>query len=156
MTMTYAPPHRRAPQGGLPDPVREAAFYDGVAVKRGLAWVVDVVLISILTAILVPLTAFTALFFLAGLWGVVSFLYRWATIATGSATWGMRLMAIELRERDGGRLSGGTALAHTIGYTVSLLVAPLQLISVLLMVLRGQGQGLTDLILGTAMVNRRM
>ncbi len=64
------------------------------------------------------------------------------------------MMSIELREADGLRLSGGTALVHTLGYTVSVAMAPLQLISVIIMVAMGRGQGLTDLILGTAMINR--
>jgi uncharacterized RDD family membrane protein YckC len=59
-----------------------------------------------------------------------------------------------LREQDGLRLSGGTALLHTIGYTVSVAMAPLQLISVILMIVSGRGQGLSDMILGTAAINR--
>jgi uncharacterized RDD family membrane protein YckC len=139
---------------GLPDPVREGHFYAGVAMKRLLAWVADAVLILVLCLIVVPFTAFTALFFFPFLWLVVSFFYRWATLAGGSATWGMRLMAIEIREQDGHRLTGTTAFLHTLGYTVSVAVAPLQLISVILMLVLGRGQGLTDMILGTAAINR--
>jgi uncharacterized RDD family membrane protein YckC len=66
----------------------------------------------------------------------------------------MRLMAIELREADGMRLSGGTAFLHTLGYSLSIAILPLQFVSVIAMVALGRGQGLTDLILGTAMINR--
>jgi hypothetical protein len=66
--------------------------------------VFDFAIIAVLTAIVVPFTFFTGLFFLPVLFLFVGFLYRWATIATGSATWGMRLAAIELRAADGGRL----------------------------------------------------
>ncbi len=142
----------RAP--GLPDPATEPQFYAGVTAKRLFAWVIDAVIVALICAVIVPFTAFTALFFLPVLWLVVGFLYRWATIAGGSATWGMRMMSIELREADGLRLSGGTALVHTLGYTVSVAMAPLQLISVIIMVAMGRGQGLTDLVLGTAMINR--
>ena len=48
---------------GLPDPMTEAAFYDGVAVKRALAFLVDAALILGLGLIVLPFTAFTALFF---------------------------------------------------------------------------------------------
>ena len=139
---------------GLPDPVAEPQFYAGVNTKRLIAWLFDAVMIALLCALIVPFTAFTAVFFFPLLWIVTGFLYRWATLAGGSATWGMRLMSIELREADGLRLSGGMAFVHTLGYSVSVAVAPLQLISVLAMIALGRGQGLTDLILGTAMINR--
>jgi uncharacterized RDD family membrane protein YckC len=149
-----ARPYPRSTAPGLPDPVREAAFYDGVALKRLLAWVVDMILIALASVLIVPFTAFTALFFFPFLMLVVGFLYRWATLSAGSATWGMRLFAIELREADGLRLSPQTAFLHTLGYSVSVAVAPLQLVSAILMVALGRGQGLTDLILGTAAINR--
>jgi uncharacterized RDD family membrane protein YckC len=140
----------------LPDPDRDPAFYDGVNPRRALAWLIDVVLIALISALIVPFTAFAALFFFPFLMLVAGFLYRWATLAAGSATWGMRMMAIELRERDGGRLSGGTAFWHTLGYSLSVAVFPAQLISCLLMLLLGRGQGLTDALLGTAMINRML
>lgn len=149
MTARYAPT-----SPGLPDPVTEPQFYAGVTTKRLLAWVFDALFIAVLCLLALPFTAFTAIFFFPILWLVVGFLYRWATIAGGSATWGMRLMSIELREADGLRLSGGTALVHTLGYSVSVAMAPLQLISVIVMIALGRGQGLTDLVLGTAMINR--
>lgn len=148
-TATYSPRDI-----GLPDPVREPHFYAGVTMKRALAWVIDSVLILALSLVILPFTAFTAIFFFPLFWLVVGFLYRWATLASRSATWGMRLMAIELREQDGLRLSGSTALLHTAGYTFSVAMAPLQLISVILMIVTARGQGLTDMILGTAAINR--
>jgi len=139
---------------GLPDPVSEPQFYSGVNAKRLVAWLFDAVFITLICLLLVPFTAFTAVFFFPLLWLVTGFFYRWTTLAGGSATWGMRMMSIELREADGLRLSGGTALVHTLSYSLSVAVAPLQLISVIIMVALGRGQGLTDLILGTAMINR--
>ena len=138
----------------LPDPIEQSEFYAGLRTKRLLAWIVDVVLIAALSLLFVPFTAFTAVFFFPAFMLVVGFLYRWFTIAGSSATWGMRLMGICLRDHDGQPLSSGTALAHTAGYTVSVLVAPLQLISVLLMGVTARRQGLSDHLLGTAMINR--
>jgi uncharacterized RDD family membrane protein YckC len=139
---------------GLPDPAREPGFYEGVTAKRGLAWVVDAAITFGLCLLALPFTAFTALFWWPLLWLMVGFLYRWATLATGSATWGMRLMAVTIRDRNGDRLDPATAFAHVLGYTVSMALFPLQLVSVALMVALGRGQGLTDLVLGTAVINR--
>ena len=138
----------------LPNPDTAPAFYRGVPAKRLLAWVVDVTLIAILCLLVLPFTAFTGIFFFPFLMLVVGFLYRWFTIANHSSTWGMRLMAIELRDMDGGRLSSGAAFLHTAGYTFSVITAPLQLISMGAMLLTPRGQGLSDLVLGTTAINK--
>ncbi len=138
----------------LPDPYRHPEFYDSVNRKRLLAWIADVTLVVFLTLITTLLTAFTAIFYFPVLMVMIGFLYRWSTLAGGSATWGMRLMAIQLRENDGARLSGNTALLHTLGYYISMAIAPLQLISVILMVVNRRKQGLSDAVLGTAALNR--
>ncbi|SDY01521.1 RDD family protein [Citreimonas salinaria] len=139
----------------LPDPVAQPEFYDGVAVKRGIAWAIDVTVIALMVVPAVVLTAFVGLFFLPFLYAAISFVYRVLTIAGGSATWGMRLMAIELRDTAGRRLDLGQAFLHTLGYTVSWAFAPLQLISVILMLATERGQGLSDHVMGTAALNRR-
>ncbi len=138
----------------LPAPETNPELYADTVSKRFIAWVIDIILISIVTAMIVPFTAFTALFFLPLLYAAISFLYRWWSLAAGSATPGMRLASIELRQRDGGKLDTGTALLHTAGYFVSLAIVPLQLVSIALMLMSGRGQGLTDHILGTAAINR--
>jgi len=85
---------------------------------------------------------------------VIGFFYRWFTIANRSATWGMRMMSIELRDAAGHRLDSGTAFWHTAGYTFSVVTAPLQLVSIVMMALTARGQGLSDTVLGTVMLNR--
>ncbi|MBT8456176.1 MAG: RDD family protein [Rhodobacteraceae bacterium] len=142
------------PLWGLPDPDIDADLYADIPTKRFIAWVVDVILISLLTAVLVPFTLFTALFYLPFLYMVISFLYRWVSIARNSATPGMRFMSIELRNRMGEPLDGGLAALHTLGYFVSVAVFPLQLVSVALMLISARRQGLTDHILGTAVLNK--
>lgn len=139
----------------LPDPVAQPEFYDGVALKRGIAWVVDVTIVALLVVPVVVLTAFIGLFFLPFLYAAINFAYRVLTIAGGSATWGMRLMAIELRGAAGRRLDFGQAFLHTLGYTVSWAFAPLQVISVILMLATERGQGLSDHVMGTTALNRR-
>ena len=139
---------------GLPDPVTKPQFYTGVLAKRAAAWVFDVVLVGILCVIIVPFSVFTALLFFPFLMLVVGFIYRWFTIASKSSTWGMRLMGIELRDHDGLRLDSQSALMHTAGYSFSMAMAPLQLVSVLMMLLSDRKQGLTDHLLGTTAINK--
>lgn len=139
----------------LADPDTQPQFYRDVAGKRFMAWIVDTIIIAIICALILPFTAFLALFFWLGLYAIVGFMYRTITLALGSSTWGMRLMAIEIRDTTGARLDLGQAFMHTLGYTVSWAVAPLQLISIVLMATSNRGQGLTDLVMGSAALNRR-
>lgn len=142
--MTYA----------LPDPDRHADFYRGVTVKRGLAWVIDAIATTAITALIVPFTAFTALFFLPFLFLAVNFVYRAASLANTSGTPGMWLTGIEFRRMDGDRLDTGTAIAHTMGTMVTWAFLLPQIASVLLMLFGPRGQGLSDLVLGTAAIKR--
>ncbi len=139
---------------GLPDPDAAPGFYDGVPAKRLLAWIVDSALILVITLVAVPFTGFTALFFFPLLWLAVGFVYRVATLARGSATPGMRLLGIEFRDRSGRRLDLAHAVLHTLGYTLSISTVLVQAWSVVLMLTGSRRQGLTDLILGTAAINR--
>lgn len=138
-----------------PDPQTQPDFYKDVPLKRFMAWGVDAVLTFLACLVILPFTAFTGLFFFPLLFLVVGFVYRMITIANGSATWGMRLFAIELRTSQGTQLDMGGAFTHTLGYTVSWGMAPLQLISMVMMATTERGQGLSDHVLGTVMVNRR-
>lgn len=140
----------------LPDPMVQPEFYDSVTIKRGLAWVIDAALILALVIPIVVMTLFLALWFLPLLFLVVGFIYRVATITNRSATWGMRLMSIEFRDSRGEHFDFSQAFMHTLGYTVSMSVFPLQLISIAMMFLTERGQGLTDMLLGTVALNRRM
>lgn len=138
----------------LPDPDYQADFYVGVTVKRGIAWALDTVLTVILTALILPFTAFTGFFFLPLLFLVVNFLYRWVSLSRASATPGMQMVAMEFRRGDGGYFDPATAFLHTTGYLLSMAFVVPQLLSVALMILGARGQGLTDLVLGSAAINR--
>ena len=139
----------------LPDPVAQPEFYDSVTSKRFLAWVIDTILVGILVVPVVFFTLGIALFFLPVVWLAISFVYRWITLANGSATWGMRAMAIELRDAYGQRLDTGLAFLHTLGYALSISTAIVQVGSIVLMLTTERRQGLSDLVLGTVMLNRR-
>ncbi|HGG04963.1 MAG TPA: RDD family protein [Aliiroseovarius sp.] len=139
---------------GLPDPDLQGEFYADIPVKRGVAWILDTVFIVAVTLLVVLLTVGIGFFFFGFILLVVGFIYRSVTIANKSSTWGMRLVAIELRNHRGERLDTGTALLHTLGYTLSMSFVFPQLLSIILMMTGARAQGLTDMILGTAAINR--
>ena len=63
--MSYAESEPARPQRwGLPSPEVYPEFYADIPAKRLFAFVVDAVLIGLITLLIVPFTAFTALFFL--------------------------------------------------------------------------------------------
>lgn len=146
--------HGRQAYWGLPDPDTQSEFYQDVVIKRLLAWVIDVVLI-VAMCILVSLLTFGIGFFLWGLiYLAVGFVYRVTTLTSKSATLGMRLTAIELRNHRGERFDRGTSALHTIAYYISMSTFVLQMISIVMMFTTPRGQGLGDMVLGTAAVNR--
>lgn len=139
----------------LPDPDRQPEFYSSVPLKRLLAWIIDTFLVLLMCIVAVFLTFFVGAFLFGILWIVLSFCYRVVTIANGSATWGMRFVGIEFRTADGNRFDLPMALAHTTGYTVSIALPILQVISIVMMLTGARGQGLTDAFLGTVALNKR-
>lgn len=139
---------------GLPDPDRHGEYYADIPVKRAIAWFVDALIIFGFTLLVLPFTAFTGLFFFPVLWLFVSFIYRVITITSGSATFGMRLMSVELRTWRGERFGFGEAILHTGLYTLCFSFLLPQIISMVMMLTTARAQGLHDLALGTAAVNR--
>ena len=140
----------------LPDPDYYPQFYQSVTGKRLLAWVVDSVLILLLSLAFVLVTAFVGLLIWPLLYLVIGFAYRVVTLANGSATLGMRFVGIELRILSGQRLDMGLSVIHTAGYSVSMAIPVLQVVSIVMMLTSARGQGLTDALLGTACLNRRV
>lgn len=141
------------PLAGLPDPEAQPEFYEDTPVKRAIAWVIDTALVWGLWVVLTILTLGVAVWLLP-LFALVDFLYRAVTIGRGSATWGMRAMSIELRDRRGEPLDFGQAVLHTSGYMVSMVTLPVQIASAAMMLATARRQGLTDYVMGTAAVNR--
>lgn len=143
---------------GLPDPDAHPEIYDDTPTKRLVAWLVDVAVTGALFVVTLPVTLVLivgSLFTLTPvIWVTLSLAYRTATLSRGSATWGMRLMSIELRTHDGSRLDVGTTFAHTLLYLAAFAVFPLQVLSGAAMIGTPRRQGLGDLMLGTAAVNR--
>lgn len=142
------------PAWGLPDPESQPGFYDSTPSKRFFAFIVDLVLIVILSALVVPLTAFIGIFFFPFIVAVVSFAYRVVTIANNSATPGMMLMGIEFRTSKGEKFDLGMALIHTGLFTTWGMFFLPQVISVVLMLTTARKQSLSDIILGSAAINK--
>lgn len=139
----------------IPDPQAQPEFYADIPTKRLVAWVVDTLLILALCVVVLPFTAFTGIFFFPLLMLMVGFVYRATTIARGSATLGMRLMAIELRTLSGQRFDLPMAVMHTAIYTGCFVFPLLQLLSCVMMLTTARAQGLGDHMLGTVALNRR-
>ena len=139
----------------LPHPETQPEFFEDVVSKRLMAWIVDVVLISAMTAVLTVFSLFTALFVLPLVFALVGFIYRWIGLTRHSATVGMRLMSVEFRKADGEDFDSSTAFLHTAGYYASVAVFPAQLVSIVMMLMSERRQGLTDTVLGTALLNMR-
>lgn len=154
MAYSHSPYDRFSDGPGLPDPERHAALYADVPAKRLGAWIIDSLAILAITIVAIPFTAFTALFFLPLLWMIVGLIYRIWSLSSRSATPGMRMMNIELRNGHGMPLTAGEAAAHTVLYSVCMAMFLPMLVSIGLMLGSARGQGLPDHALGTAAINR--
>lgn len=138
----------------LPDPDRQAEFYTSIPAKRLFAWIADVILVTILTFLVGVFTLGIGWLLFPIFYAVIDFTYRWLTLRSGSATLGMRLMSVEIRNGAGQRLDSGEAALHTLAYMVCAAFALPQLISILMIAIGPRKQGLHDLFLGTAAINR--
>lgn len=139
--------------GGLPDPEADRQFYDGVPARRLFAFVIDIVLVWGITLAIGVLTLGIGFLMLGFVLAVVDFIYRVTTISNRSATWGMRLVGIELRAQNGRRFDLVQAVGHTILFYIALAFTPLQLVSVILMAGSAMGRGLHDIPFGSTMIN---
>lgn len=145
----------------IPCPHDDAQFYEGVAIRRLVAFLIDVC-ISALIMTAIAVVGFVAGFLTFGLGWIVAFLlfvsadflYRWMTISAGSATWGMVICGIELRDRRGERLDPGQALVHTAAYYISVALGVPILLNLLIMIVSPHRRLIHDFVLGTVMINR--
>ena len=146
------------PMPGLPDPDRDAQFYEGVPMRRFAAWLVDVVVVLLIGVPLALLFGLVTLGFGLALFPVIvggtGVLYRILTLASGSATWGMRFTGLEFRRHDGTRFDLVFAVLHTLITAVSLGVFVLQLVSCGTILWTRYRQSIADIILGTTAINR--
>jgi len=138
----------------LPDPVKDAQFYAGVPFKRLIAWIIDFGIIILLTLAAVIGSLGLGAFIYPVIMLCINLAYRIFTLQMYSATLGMRLAGIEIRNAQGNKLTLKEALWHTGLYTVIFLFIFGMVISVVMMLLSHRGQGLHDYLLGTTAINR--
>lgn len=143
------------PDWHLPDPHSQPGFYADVPLKRLLAFVIDTVLLLVVALFAVILSLGLATLFVVPAWWLLNLAYRTVTLANGSATLGMRLVAIEFRTARGRLFDSQDAFWHSLGFMLSFTFFPLQLVSMVLMATSDRAQGLTDRIMGTVAINRR-
>jgi uncharacterized RDD family membrane protein YckC len=144
------------------DPYARPDLFEGVLTRRVFAFLIDVVVISIPIVLAVIFIAVFgvvtlglgwALFWLVSpatvIWPVVY--YGMSLGGPHSATWGMRMMGVQMRTFSGqpGYFLLGAAHAVLFWASISLLT-PLVVIVALL---NGRRQLLHDLVLGTVVVN---
>lgn len=140
--------------GGPPDPDTDPQFYHGVPAKRLLAFAIDVIAVWGVVIFLSLLTLGIGFLLFAPMIVIVDAIYRVATISNKSATPGMRIMGIELRDAQGERFNFVHAVAHTVMFYVATAFVIVQLVSVLLMAGSHYGRGVHDLPIGATMINR--
>jgi uncharacterized RDD family membrane protein YckC len=138
----------------LPDPELQPEFYGDVPLKRALAWGIDVVVTLALTLVGLVLTLFVSVFFLPVLFGAVSIAYRTLMLARYGATLGMMVTALKWRGLDGRAPDPVTAFIYAAMHTGLWTVFPLQIASVVMILLTPYRQGLHDMVLGTTMLHR--
>jgi uncharacterized RDD family membrane protein YckC len=142
---------------GLPDPDIDSSFYDGVPARRFAAWVVDFIIVAAMSVVVIPVFGILTLglgFFAAPVvFATLSFIYRTATLTSRSATWGMRLMGLEVRTAGGARVDFGIALAHVGLYTLSLFLTVPLAFSALTVLATRYRQTLHDIVLRTTVIN---
>ncbi len=143
---------------GLPDPQTDAEFYEGVPLKRLIAWLIDAVIIIALavgaTLVAGVLTLGIAFFFAGFLFMATSFIYRVGFISAKSATPGMIVMGIEFRTMSGHKFEFRDAFIHTALYTVAVMSFFGQIISMVTISATEFGRGLPDFVLGSTAINR--
>ncbi len=140
----------------LPDPKLDSQFYAAVPFKRLFAWVIDAVIIFAICIGLVVVTVGIGAFIFPLLAFITNVIYRIYCLTKWSATLGMRVMGIEIRNMQGNRDDQHEASYHTalyIFFTLTGLGIPA---CALAMLITERGQGLHDMMLGTTAINRTL
>ena len=145
----------------IPDPDRDTQFYEGVILRRFFAFWVDLLVIAMIVAVAAALgLLFTAVTLGVGLvlalpaFTFAGFIYRWLMLSQRSATLGMLLTGIEVRDQNGERLSAPLAFLHTLGFAVTLYFFPLMVIGWIIMIASPHRRLIHDLILSTVVINK--
>jgi uncharacterized RDD family membrane protein YckC len=139
---------------GLPDPEADQQFYTGVPFKRFLAWIIDFSIIMLIAAAGVIATFGLGAFMFPLMLLCINLGYRIFTLSRNSATLGMIITGIEIRNHRGDKLNITEAAWHTCIYTVVMIFFFGLIITAIMMLVNKRGQGLHDYFLGTTAINR--
>ena len=140
------------------DPLLYPEFYDGIIFKRVIAYVIDVIVISMLLGIVfvgLGILGFITFGATWGIMGIVLFLIPFAyhTLLIGgpqSSTIGMRIMDLEVRRWVGGRPDYVQAAVQTIMFYGSIALTAWLIL--LVAFFGGAGRCLHDYFSGTVVV----
>lgn len=144
----------------LPDPVSNPELFDGLLVRRGVAYLVDLAIIGVIAfaiaivgLVLGVLTLGLGLILLPVLLVLAVFAYYAATLGSPArATVGMQVMDIVLTPARGRPLDGWAILIHPIVFWVTIWISwPF---TILFALFTPRQQLLHDLVTGTLMVRR--
>ncbi len=135
--------------------LNDVRAYDGVLTRRAFAFLLDYLIVALLTipfAILIAI--FGILTFGLGwmLFGIlvpaVALVYVWNTLGgRNQATVGMRMMGIRLERLDGNRVDGMLAVVHSVLFWgLNVVLTPLILLATLF---TDRKRTVHDLLLGT-------
>jgi len=146
---------------GVPDPHRDSQFYDGVVLRRFVAFWIDLVVMCVLW-VLVAVVGLVFTVMSAGIGAPLAFLafaatsvlYRFVLLRERSATVGMIVTGLEVRAADGARVDPATAFWHTALYHLTGMLTPLLVIGWVLMLTSPYRRAMHDLFLGTVVINR--
>lgn len=140
-----------------PDPLDDPALYTGIRTRRIFGYIVDLLIIGVIWGIAWVVAILLGIVTLGLLWpvlavalGLVPLAYYTLTIATGSATIGMRLFDVEVRSWTGKRPDFWQALIMTVIYM--LTVWPSALLVLLVSLFDKRARTLHDMLSGTVVV----
>jgi uncharacterized RDD family membrane protein YckC len=145
------------------DPVTQPQLFDGVIRKRILAFIVDAIIILLLTALAALAVLVLGVITLGLGWllfpivfPVVGLGYNAITIGgPNSATVGQRMMGLEVRMWFGGKVTPLIAAFHALLFWVSLYTLVLWLVNVLWAFFDQRKRCLHDILAGVVLINRR-
>jgi uncharacterized RDD family membrane protein YckC len=145
------------------DPVTQPQLFGGVIGKRILAFIVDAIIILVLTALAALAVLVLGVITLGFGWllfpivfPLVGLGYNAVTIGgPNSATVGQRMMGLEMRMWFGGKVTPLIAAFHALLFWVSLYTLVLWLINVLWPFFDQRKRCLHDILAGVVLINRR-
>lgn len=143
---------------GIPDPHRDPQFYQGVPLRRFVAFLIDTAVITVLCL----LGAIILVLFTFGLGAVLlplafvgtAFVCRWLPLSRNSATLGMVLTGVEVRDARGDYLTPQLAALHTAAFMGTLMFLPLAIIGWIMMAGSPTRRALHDTFLETVVINK--